>query len=203
MPLHTRTGLCHLYNWFLPFSCLWPSCNHFPTCYHCSSLCCNAHQTFDNRWSCYPNLGELHWLPKQACKKFQNLSLTVLYRVPTNSSPYVSSLFTSCSSLQSIWGLRSSSQADFAVTWSLRKSESSLALDDPAQMNRISSRTFLTPTLSHYCSSKLTLRLTYFCARFMNRLSCYAPFAKFPLLRLKSPLEILMAGFTGNGHYIS
>ena len=62
---------------------------------------------------------DLHWLPMQARVNVK-MSLS-MFRVHTNSSPfYVFSLVTSCSSLQSRRALRSSSQADFVVTRSLR-----------------------------------------------------------------------------------
>src|SRR6218665_3946804 len=67
-----------------------------------------------------PTLRELHWLPIPARINFKICLL--MYRVYTNSFPsYVSSLVTSCSSLQSRRALRSSSQADFVVTRSIRK----------------------------------------------------------------------------------
>ena len=66
--------------------------------------------------------GELHWLPIQAHINFKTCLL--MYRVHTNSSPsYVFSLITPCSSLQFRRTLRSLSQADFIITWLLRKFE--------------------------------------------------------------------------------
>src|SRR6218665_1958254 len=63
----------------------------------------------------------------------------LVYRVYTNSSPsYVSSLVTSCSSLQSRRALRSSSQADFVVTRSIRKfANRAFALAGPAEWNKL------------------------------------------------------------------
>ena len=84
-----------------------------------------------------PTLRELHWLPIQARITFKICLL--MYRVHTNSSPsYVSSLVTPCSSLPSRRGLRSSSQADFVITRSLRKlGNRAFALAGPAEWNKL------------------------------------------------------------------
>src|SRR6218665_2416145 len=56
----------------------------------------------------------------------------LMYRVYKNSSPsYVSSFVPPCSSLQSRRALRSSAQADFVVTRSIRK------LTGPAEGNKL------------------------------------------------------------------
>jgi len=83
-----------------------------------------------------PTLCELHWLPIQVCINFKICLL--MYQVYTNSSPfYVSSLVTPCSSLQSRQALRFSPEADFVVTWSLRKfGNRAFALAGPTEWKR-------------------------------------------------------------------
>ena len=84
-----------------------------------------------------PTFRELHWLPIQARINFKICLL--MYRIHTNSShSYDSSLVTSCSSLQSRRALRSSFQADFVVTRSLRKlGNHAFGLAGPPEWNKL------------------------------------------------------------------
>jgi len=87
--------------------------------------------------------------------------------IQINSSPsYVSSLATPCSAIQSRPALWSSSQADFIVTWSLRKPCTCISC---TRLNRTSCRTSLA-NLHRYRFVKLTSRHT-FSLFIMTRLS--------------------------------
>jgi len=161
MSPHPNSGPGYLQTWLLQLSPLWPSCIHPPTTNHCFPLCYKAHQKFVSTWSenVTHTLRELHWLHIQTRINFKICLLK--YWVHTNSSPsYVSSLVTPCSSLQSRRSLRSSSQADFVVTRSLRKfGNRGCALAGPANWNKLPNFIRKSASLS---PSKINLKIIHF-----------------------------------------
>src|SRR6218665_2097943 len=162
----SRLDYCNSVIYGLPASTLQP----LTTVLHCTAkLIKNLSPRDHSTPTKTATIRELYWLPRPARINFK-IGL-LMYRVHTNSSPSnVSSLVTSCSSLQSRRALRSSSQADLLSHDQLEN----LELAGPAEWNKLpvfnrksSSLSLFKTNLKTYLF-KLCYDYTFFC----NTLLC-------------------------------